>query len=74
MRRLCLIGLLVLALVPLSAQQPAPASQPTQPVFKTSSTLATLDAVVTDDQGRAVTDLTKDDFEVTVSRKRQELQ
>ena len=74
MRRLCLIGVLVLALVPLSAQQPAPASQPDQPVFKTSSTLATLDAVVTDDDGRAVTDLTKDDFEVTVSRKRQDLQ
>ncbi len=74
MRRLCFVGLLVLALVPLSARQQDPAPQPGQPIFKTSSTLATLDAVVTDDDGRAVTDLTKDDFEVTVSRKRQELQ
>jgi len=74
MRRLCFIGLLVLALVPLSARQQNPEPKSDQPVFKTSSTLATLDAVVTDDEGRAVTDLTKDDFEVTVSRKRQDLQ
>ena len=61
MRRLCFVGLLVLALVPLSAQQSPPAAQPDQPVFKTSSTLATLDAVVTDDQGRAVPPITSEE-------------
>lgn len=70
-RRLCLVGALALAWVPLAARQQPPAPQP---VFKTSSTLATLDVVVTDDDGQPVTDLTKEDFEVTVSRKRQGLQ
>ncbi len=74
MRRLSLIGLLALTLVPLSATQRDPPPQPGQPIFRTSSTLATIDAVVTDDDGRPVTDLTKDDFEVKVSGKRQELQ
>jgi len=74
MRRLCLLGLLVLALVPLSARQREAARQPDQPTFRTSSTLATIDAVVFDDDGHPVTDLTKDEFEVKVSGKRQELQ
>ena len=76
MRRLCPIGLLVLvlALVPLSARQRDASPQPDQPIFRTSSTLATIDAVVIDDDGHPVTDLTKDDFEVKVSGKRQELQ
>jgi len=74
MRRLCLVGLFALALVPLSASQRDAVPPPDQPIFRTSSTLATIDAVVTDDEGRPVTDLTKDDFEVRVSGKRQELQ
>ena len=64
--------LTVAALAPIGAQAPAPL--PDQPVFRTSSTLSTIDVVVVDGQGRHVTDLTKDDFEVVVGSKRQPLQ
>lgn len=74
MKRLCLLSVFALALEPLSANQRDAVPPPGQPIFRTSSTLATIDAVVTDDEGRPVTDLTRDDFDVKVSGKRQELQ
>jgi hypothetical protein len=58
-------------LVAPRAQEPAGRSD--QPVFRTSATLVTVDAVVTDEQGRHVTDLAPDDFEVEQSRRRQTL-
>ena len=44
-----------------------------RPTFRTSATLVTVDAVVTDKDGRHVTDLTADDFEVVHAGKRQQL-
>ena len=44
------------------------------PVFRESTVLLTIDAVVTDKDGKPVTDLTRDDFEVTVAGKRQTLE
>ena len=49
-------------------------ANPTNPSFRASSTLATIDAVVIDDDGNPVTDLTRDDFEIKVGGKRQDLQ
>src|SRR5829696_817222 len=78
--RFCLLGLLVAVCVS-TAQVPAQESpaapglgQSSPAVFRTSADLLTIDAVVTDDQGRHVTDLTSGDFEVTVAGKRQDLQ
>ena len=52
------------------AQDP-PADRPT---FRTSATLITIDAVVTDKDGNHVTDLSADDFELTYGGRRRELQ
>src|SRR4051794_21762637 len=57
----------------LTAQQPDAPSQ-NAPVFRTSAELVTIDTVVTDGDGKPVTDLTRDDFEVTVGGKRQPLE
>jgi VWFA-related protein len=77
-RRLSVVGLLGFALIwgaPVPAQEaPASANQAGAPIFRTSADLITIDAVVTDGDGRHVTDLTRDDFEVTIAGKRQELQ
>ena len=54
-----------------SSQTPTASQQPT---FRTTSTLATIDAVALDDQGHPVTDLRKDEFEVIVNGERQTLQ
>jgi VWFA-related protein len=72
--RLSLLALLLLATVALPAQQPAPDRPEAAPVFRASADLVTVDAVVTDGDGRHVTDLTAADFEVTVSGKPQDLQ
>jgi VWFA-related protein len=70
-----LFGLILLSSTAVPAQDPAPAGQAgPPPVFRTSADLVTIDAVVTDGDGRHVTDLTRDDFEVTVAGKQQELQ
>jgi VWFA-related protein len=69
-----LVAALFLSSSPLPAQDASAPAQPGTPVFRTSADLVTIDAVVTDDEGRHVTDLTRDDFEVTVSRKRQDLE
>ncbi len=44
------------------------------PVFRTSTEIVTIDAAFTDAGGKPVTDLTRDDFEVTVAGKRQTLE
>lgn len=59
--RVCVSALLASSLIPLGAQEPAPAGQP---LFRASATLVTVDAVVTDDDGRHVKDLTAADFEI----------
>lgn len=68
MRRSALLGCafaLLLAAFPQAGQRPAPPVHPAdQPVFRLSVSLAQLDAVVTDRQGRHVTTLGPDDFEV----------
>lgn len=67
---------LVVAVAALSAQErPAPVAPPTpaqapppsdqaQPVFRGGINVVRVDAIVTDNKGKPVTDLTKDDFEV----------
>lgn len=56
-------------------QEPNPAPQPIQPgdwpTFKTGTRLGTIDAVVVDDHGRQVTDLSPSDFEVVERGKKQ---
>ncbi len=67
MRRLLLLacGCVVLLGTHPDAQQPsAPLRSADQPVFRLSVSLVQLDAVVTDRQGRHVTTLGADDFEV----------
>jgi VWFA-related protein len=75
--RLCPLVLLavVVSIAPTAAQEtPARSSQSGSQVFRTSADLVTIDAVVTDADGRHVTDLTPAEFEVTVRGKRQDLQ
>ena len=68
-------GLSVLAPGTLfQAQGQAPATPTTvgeQPTFRAGVRLATVDAVVTDDKGHHVTDLTPTDFEVVERGRRQ---
>jgi VWFA-related protein len=58
-----------------SAQQPPagppPAAEAQQPVFRTGIDSVSVDVSVTDRQGRPVTDLTKDDFEIREAGKPQ---
>ena len=71
-RRRCLC---VLALsLGLLASFGVRANQDQQPVFRTSATMVTVDAVVVDKDGRHVLDLTASDFEVLQSGKVQSLQ
>ncbi len=50
---------------------PQPQSQPQRPVFGARIDLVTVDVVVTDRQGKPVTDLKPEEFEITESRKPQ---
>ena len=59
---LCLSGLALAAQAP-SPQPPAPGGAQ-QPTFRADITLVTTDAIPRDDNGRFVSDLTKDDFTV----------
>ncbi|MDT7808631.1 MAG: hypothetical protein QOJ70_2444 [Acidobacteriota bacterium] len=73
------------AQVPQQQQQPAQQQQPTpmpspspsneadEDVVRITSNLVQFDAVVTDKQGRLVTDLRPEDFEVFIDGKRQEI-
>jgi len=71
--RLSLLGLLFCN-VALSAQQSTVPVASDVPVFRTSTDLVTIDAVVTDRDGKPVTNLTRDDFDVTVAGKHQTLE
>ena len=55
---------LLLGTVPLAQQPPAPTRPADQAVFRLSVSLVQLDAVVTDNKGRHVSTLGRDDFEV----------
>jgi VWFA-related protein len=70
--RFCLLGALLLSSITLPAQHQLGA--PDGPVFRESTVLLTIDAVVTDRDGKPVTDLTRDDFEVTVAGKHRTLE
>ncbi len=81
MRRYASLLATVLAvgmLVPIVAQQPPP-SQPPPPddddeeVVRITTNLVQVDAVVTDGDGRHVTDLRPEEFEITEEGKRQEV-
>lgn len=68
-RRLVPVSLLGLALTAHQRPEAALAQQ----VFRTGATLVTVDAVVTDKDGRQVTDLTVDDFELIADGTRRPL-
>ena len=63
--RLCLLGALLISSATLPAQHQL--GTPDAPVFRASTDLVTIDAVVTDRDGKPVTNLTRDDFDVTVA-------
>jgi VWFA-related protein len=75
---------LALAMVSIAAQQPAapPAAPPGQdpaaagqaPSFRSRIDAVTVDAIVTDKQGRPVLDLKPEDFEITENKKPQTVQ
>jgi VWFA-related protein len=79
LRILVLLPLLTLCPQVAAAQPDDPLPRPTvvfpewQPTFKATTTLVTIDAVVTDAEGRHVTNLTADDFEVVQRRRRRAL-
>lgn len=60
-----------LAVVVFARQTPAPAGNPDDVVFRVTTTLVQVDAVVTDAKGKQVTDLSPSDFEVRVDGKLQ---
>ncbi|MGA7410452.1 MAG: VWA domain-containing protein [Bryobacteraceae bacterium] len=70
------IALVAVAGFVLSGQQapvPAPSDQPSAAVFRVTTTLVQVDAVVTDSKGRQVTTLQPDDFEIVVDGKPQKI-
>src|SRR4051794_13364761 len=69
--RLSLLGALVLLPATLPAQHQIGAQD--APVFRASTNLVTIDAVVTDGDGKPVTNLTRDDFDVTIRGNHQRL-
>ena len=70
--RLFLLGVLLMSTVTLPAQHQL--GTPDGPVFRASTDLVTIDAVVMDRDGKPVTNLTREDFEVTVAGKHQTLE
>ena len=71
---IAVLGVIRSPIVASSQDPPPPSQRPEPPTFRTTTDLLTIDAVVTDGDGRHVTDLTAEDFEVTISGKRQALQ
>ncbi|HUS09379.1 MAG TPA: VWA domain-containing protein [Pyrinomonadaceae bacterium] len=72
--------LLLLAVVPLSSalgqsQTPSPSPQktPNEDVLRVTTNLVQLDVVVTDKEGKQVTDLGPEDFEITEDRDKQQI-
>ena len=74
MGRLSFVVLTVLALTPGLGRQQPPSAPQEGLVFRTSADLATIDAVVTDSDGKPVTNLSRDDFEVSIAGKRQPIE
>src|SRR5919106_2892203 len=72
-RYLCVLGVLLASASAVARQGPTPPVPANPPVFHTSADLVTIDAVVTDENGNPVTDLSREDFEVRVAGKRQAL-
>jgi VWFA-related protein len=70
------IAALALSFSPLTAQQPTPESSGAgqRPTFRSAIDAVTVDAVVTDKQGRPVLDLKPEDFEITENKKPQAVQ
>lgn len=64
--------LLLMAALPISAQQPAPKTQ--VPTFRAASNTVLLDLVVTDKKNRLVNDLNQDDFVVYENETAQQIQ
>ena len=74
-RRVRSLLMALAALVAVSASAGGQTESPAEPpTFRASANLVTIDAVVTNEDGRHVTDLTIDDFEVSHSGKKQRLQ
>ena len=69
-RRFLLLGFCLIALAGASRQNP-PAQDPQRPVFITRIDTVSVDVIVTDRQGRPVTDLTPADFEIRENKKPQ---
>src|SRR5262245_32350283 len=66
------VGLVAaLAVAQTRAQRGAPAAQP---VFRSTTQLVLVDAIVTDGRDRIVTDLTRDDFEITAGGRVQRIE
>ena len=60
--------------LPRSGNEPRQENPSDRPTFRTSATLVTVDAVVTDKDGRHVTGLTSEDFEIVHKGRRQRVQ
>lgn len=73
------LGLMLSLLAPAVSQQPAPTPQPQQSapdedeVVRISANLVQIDAVVTDGDGRQVTDLKASDFEILEDGRQQQI-
>jgi VWFA-related protein len=70
--RLCLLAAVLVSSATLPAQHEIGTQD--APVFRASTHLVTIDAVVTDGDGKAVTNLTRDDFDVIVGGRHQALE
>jgi VWFA-related protein len=73
MRTIAVVAVAGLVLSGRQAPISAPADQPSPAVFRVTTTLVQVDAVVTDSKGRQVTTLQPDDFEIVVDGKPQKI-
>ncbi len=73
MRTIALVALAGFVLFGQQSPGPAPPDQPSAGVFRVTTTLVQVDAVVTDSQGRQITTLQPDDFEIVVDGKPQKI-
>ena len=74
MPRARLLSLAAAALAAATLQAGQQSTAPDVPVFRATTRLLTVDAVVTDKDGHHVTDLEADEFEITYDARRQQLQ
>jgi VWFA-related protein len=72
----CVLGVLVASWTVLATQVPpqTPPQQPQRPTFVTRIDTVSVDVIVTDKDGRPVTDLTKADFEIQENKKPQSVE